>query len=351
MIRPTVLVMGAGSGGGNNWIRSLRKSGVAASVVGSNCQPHSVAKSGADVSVLLPRADSPDYPAALRQVIATYGVDVLAPTSDTEVEAVARHAPTLAARTFLPTLEEIDICQDKGRFSRLMHAAGVPVARAVNLSDVDSLDAALACVEPAARYWLRPRRGSGSKGACWFNTAEQGRAFLRLWEQLRGASRLDYQVCEFLPGRDYAVQTLWHRGELVVAKMVERIAYYGAAGRMSGMSSTPEIALTVRDSDAMDIALAAVRAVSDEPHGVFSLDMKAGGDGEMRVTEVNVGRCCMITTIFDETGRLNTVGAYVRCAMDEPPHLDDPIDIEEGWMLIRDLDCEPTVVHESEVSQ
>ena len=348
-MRPTVLVMGAGGGGGNNWIRSLRKSGVAASIIGSNCKPHSVAKSDADRSLLLPPCDSMGYAPAVRQAIATYGVDVVAPCSDAEVAAIARLAPTLAARTYLPTPDEIGDCQDKGRFAHLMREAGIPVARSINLADCGDLAACLSCIEAEGRYWLRPRSGSGSKGAGWFDTAEQGKSFLTLWEQLRGASRLDYQVCEYLPGRDYAIQTLWYRGELVVAKMVERLAYYGAAGRLSGMSSTPEVAVTVRDNEAMDTALDTVRAVSDSPHGVFSLDMKARASGEMCVTEVNVGRCCMITPIFDETGALNTVGAYVRCAMDTPPRLNHPIDIEEGWALIRDLDTEPTIVHESEI--
>ena len=34
-----------------------------------------------------------------------------------------------------------------------------------------------------------------------------------------------FLLCEYLPGRDYAVQSLWHEGELIQAKTCERLEY------------------------------------------------------------------------------------------------------------------------------
>ncbi|MCA9539976.1 MAG: hypothetical protein KC620_13860 [Myxococcales bacterium] len=347
MKTPVVLVQGAGGGGGNNLIRSLRRSDVPARILGSNCLPHAVAKSSAEQSWLLPVSSDPGYADALRGLIEREGIDVLIPCNDREVGAVARLRDALPCRVFLPELDVIETCQDKHALYRRLSSVGVPMATSISLEEQPDLRAACAALPPTDRYWIRPRRGSGSKGAGWVRTPEQAEQFIGLWTSLRGFDRSSYQVSVFLPGRDFAFQSMWYRGRLVVAKLVERLSYFMGANRLSGMSSTPEIARTVRDEGALETALKAIRALSPAPHGVFSIDFKADAEGRAHLTEVNIGRCCMITTIFDETGTLNTVGAYLRCALDDPPTIADPIDIEEGHLLIRDLDTEPFVIHES----
>ncbi len=345
----TVLVQGAGGGGGSNRIRSLRQSGHPYRVIGTNCLPHAVAKSTADHTELAPLASDPGYADFLRALVERERVELVIPTSDREVRAVAAlaEAGALPCRTFLPPRETVETCQDKHALYRRFRDVGIPMAKSVSVEEAGSLEAAFAALGPADRYWIRPRTGSGSKGAGWVRTLDQAERFVSLWEELRGYTRADYQVAKFMEGADYAFQSIWYRGRPVVAKLVQRLAYFGGANRLSGMSSTPEIARTLRDDRAFETAFAAARAVAGEPHGVYSMDFKCDADGVPHVTEINIGRCCMITTVFDSTGRQNTVDAYVRCAFDDPPELDDPIDVDEGWLLIRELDTEPLVVHES----
>ena len=345
----TVLVQGAGGGGGNNWIRSLMHSGLEVRILGSNCLPHAVAKSIASATFLGPPATDPGYEPWLRTLVEREGVDLVAPCNGREVKAVSAMRDRLPCRTFLPPHGVIETCQDKHRLYERMQVAGLPMATSVSIEEAGSLEAAFDRLPACDRYWLRPRTGSGSKGAGWVRTLTQAEHFLSLWEDLRGFDRATYQVSTFLPGADYAFQSIWHEGELVVAKLVQRLAYFGGANRLSGMSSTPEIARTVRDEGALSTAIATVRSVCDAPHGVFSMDMKSDADDVAHVTEINIGRCCMITPIFDETGVQNTVGADVQSAFDEPPRLEDPIDVDPGWLLLRELDTEPLVVHESKL--
>lgn len=346
----TVLVQGAGGGGGNNLIRSLRQSGLPLRILGSNCLPHAVAKSTADATALLPVSTDPGYVDALKAHIAAERIDLVMPNSDREVAAVSELRDALPCRVFLPPDEAIRVAQDKHETYRRLTRAGIPMATSIAVADHDSIEDAIAALPPGERFWVRPRRGSGSKGATWVRTPAQAEAWISLWEDLRGSARDDFQVCAFLPGRDYAFQSVWYRGRLVVASLVERLAYYGGAGRLSGMSSTPEIARTTRDVETFEMLCGAVRALADEPHGNFSMDLKGDADGVMNVTEVNIGRFCMITTVFDSTDRHNTAGTHVRCAFDDPPSaadIGDPFDVEDGWLLIRELDTEPLVVHES----
>ena len=126
--------------------------------------------------------------------------------------------------------------------------------------------------------------------------------------------------------------------------MCERLSYFFGENLLSGMSSTPATARTVRDDHAVETALRTIQAVCEHPHGNFNLDMKGDSNGAMNVTECNIGRFFMITPIFDLSGKINTAEAYVRCAFDEPLNFDQEIDIEEDIYLLRDLDTEPMVV-------
>ncbi|MGI9227422.1 MAG: hypothetical protein ACR2PU_01390, partial [Gammaproteobacteria bacterium] len=159
----------------------------------------------------------------------------------------------------------------------------------------------------------------------------------------------DFQISNFLPGRDYCFQSVWKEGELVVAKMCERLSYFMGANRLSGMSSTPEIARTIYDEEALETIFKAIKILTDHPHGNFNLDLKGDNESNMNITEVNIGRFCMITTIFDSTGKVNTAEAYVRSSLGESIDIENSIDIDEGYLLIRELDTEPLIIHESEI--
>ncbi len=345
----TVLVQGAGGGGGNNLIRSLRQSSLDLRILGSNCLPHAVAKSTADQTFRLPASGEPEYAAALRALIERENIDLVIPNSDREVAAVSALREELPCAVFLPEATVIDICQDKHKLYLRLCEAGTEPAPAVSLEESSSVEAAFAALPASEKYWVRPRRGSGSRGATWVRTPEQARQWIQLWVDLRSYSVADFQIANFLTGRDYCFQSVWNRGQLVVAKLCERLSYYGGGNRLSGMSSTPEIARTLRDDAALETIFRAVRSLCTIPHGNFNMDLKGDASGHMRITEVNIGRFCMITTIFDSTGKINTAEAYVRCALSEALPYGDPIDIEEGYLLIRELDTEPLVIHESAV--
>ena len=62
-------------------------------------------------------------------------------------------------------------------------------------------------------------------------------------------------------------------GLLVVGKFCEHLQYFLGAGRLSGMSSTPAVARTLRDDEALETIFRAVSAVCDTPHGNFNFDL------------------------------------------------------------------------------
>lgn len=338
-----ILVTGAGSGGGENLIGSLRRADLDLFIVGSNMDEFLLAKSTADKTVWLPSGLSEGYTPALDAFIRREGIELVIPNNDTEVGRISRDRDKLSCTVFLPPDETVCVCQDKLRMHEVLAAAGIPQALFRNVNDFGDIDAFMA-EHPADKYWVRTRRGSGSVGATWVQNAEQARAWIDLWIKLRGYSITDFLVSEFLPGKDYAFQSVWKDGELVVAKMIERVSYLMGRMRLSGMSSTPAVARTVRDEQALATIMRAIRTISPHPHGNFNLDLKGGADGPMRITEFNIGRFCAITPVFDSTGKYNTAEMHVRAALGLPIEVDEPIDIEEGRMMIRELDSKPLFI-------
>lgn len=345
MMKRKILITGAGGGGSNNLIRSLKVSSLDLDIYGSNLNSFVLAKSATEKNFLLPPASDSSYIDALIHRIDRHSIDLVIPNSDREIRRISDDRDKIPCRLFLPPRHVVEVCQDKYAMHLQLEAAELETAKSISINDYDDIEPALdALADTGDRFWIRPRSGSGSKGATWVKNARQARSWISLWEELRGYPVDTFTISEFLPGRDYAFQSVWCDGRLVVGKMCERLSYFFGANLLSGMSSTPAVARTVRDDHAVETALRTVQAVCEHPHGNFNLDMKGDSNGVMNVTECNVGRFFMITPIFDLSGKINTAETYVRCAFDELLDFDEEIDIEENIYLLRDLDTEPMVV-------
>jgi carbamoyl-phosphate synthase large subunit len=225
------------------------------------------------------------------------------------------------------------------------------MAKSFNLENYNDIEKAFKVLPKSDKYWVRMKIGAGSKGATWVRTPDQAKNWIELWESLRGFPPDAFTLNEFLPGKDYAFQSVWKDGKPVVMKMVQRLVYFYGVQRLSGMSSTPQIAKTVYDPDALKTILKAIDAVTKKPHGNFCVDMKGDRNGTMCITEFNIGRFCMITPIFDLTGKINTAEAYVKCALDHPIENNYELDYEKDKYLIRQLDTLPTVCSKKDIEK
>jgi carbamoyl-phosphate synthase large subunit len=173
------------------------------------------------------------------------------------------------------------------------------------------------------------------------------------WTEMRGVPEGMFVLCEYLPGRDYAVQSLWHRGELVQAKSCERLDYLFGGIMPSGSSSTPRVARAMNDPLINDLCVTTVQAVDPRATGLFCIDLKEDREGVPCVTEINIGRFFMITPLFNRVGRHNMAGLYLRLALGEDPGVAPTerfgdIGSDETY-LVREVDNEPKVLTASEI--
>jgi len=345
----TVLITGAGSGGAENLITDLWYSHTYAPcpnpctcypirIVGTNINRYLLLKSHADVTYHVPPAGNPYYIDTFNDIIDDELVDLIIPNNDREVRYIGKHRKKLNCRTFLPSNKAIEICQDKSRLYKKLRSAGIDVPEFTEVSSAGELQWDTA--------WVRMKTGSGSRGSLPVDNVEELEAWVNWWCNHRDARIEDFIVCEYLPGRDYAVQSLWKDGECILLKACERLEYIFAKNMPQGSSSSPAIARTVDNPLVTNTCLSAVRAIDKNANGMWSIDLKEDISGTPHITEINIGRFCMITPIFDRVGRYNMAKVYVDLAMDYPVNIPPEVrlghDIEDAY-LIRELDTLPLI--------
>jgi len=147
-------------------------------------------------------------------------------------------------------------------------------------------------------------------------------------------------VSEFLPGHEYAWQSLWWQGKLVTAQARERLEYIFGNLTPSGQTSSPSVAKTVNRDDINEVGQSAVKAVSSKPHGVYCVDMKEGADGIPKVTEINIGRFFTTSNFFAHAG-LNMPDMYLELGLtgklSKPPKQLNPLSDNLYWVRMIDM--------------
>lgn len=347
MDRPKrIIVTGAGGGGSNNLITSIRQSRYPVYIVGTNIDKFFLKKSIADKNYLIPRGTEEGYIPTINKLIELEKIELIVPNNDTEVRAISENREKIKCRTFLPAKETVALCQDKYVLNQHLSEKGIGVAKTFEIKSVDSIDSIFRKFNTEDTLWCRMREGSGSKGAIPVRRPDQVKFWIRYWEEMRGISSSKFLLSEYLPGRDYAFQSIWKNGEVIIAKALQRLTYYGGDNRVSGVSSTPQIGKLVRDERVINTCVKAIRALDERPTGNFCIDLKENKFGEPCITEINIGRFFMITNIFNLVGKYNMAEVYLKLAFDEPVDVRDKFgDIDEETYLIRELDTLPEIAN------
>ena len=345
----SVLLPGAGTGAGNNLIRSLRADYPGLVVVGVHVDRFTLRNSKANRNYLLSQASHPRFIDGLREIIEREQIDLLMPNTDADVVLASELRDMLPCRTFLPAKSVIERCGDKYELSQFLRSHGVPVAATYPVSSLDSLEAIFERLAPSRRVWCRIRSGYASRGAAPVDTPEDARAWIGYWARMRGVPVTLFTLSEYLPGRDFACQSLWKDGRLVLIKTVERLAHLDAETQASGTSSIASLAKTVNEPRVVETCVRAIRALDPHVSGAFSVDLKENRAGVPCITEINAGRFITMLNFFDFTGAHNMSVTYVRLALDEPVSIPAPYDVVEDRYFVRGVDTLPMIFSADEL--
>lgn len=212
--------------------------------------------------------------------------DMIIPVPDPLVKKHATHD-----HTFLPSLEEIELCQDKAKTAEV-------------LGDL-----------APKTFWVRDTHGAGGAGA--------------------------QMASEYLPGRNYSVELLYNKGELLGYFMKERLAYdLKGSKEPTHQRGSSAVSVCIRNDSLLDRARMAVAKISTRPHGVYSIDFKENEAGEPKITEINPGRFLTASYVYYYSTGYNLPMAMVKAYFGEPYELGA---YPEGVGCIRQVDSLPWV--------
>lgn len=137
-------------------------------IVGVNVSPSVPARRMADAFYQVPFGESPDYIAALMEVVQKEGVDVVLPWSDEEAFAVSGALVELeraGCRALVSSPGCLDLIADKHRTYKNLEDAGIKVPEFTPVADPDGLAAALKKYgHPERTVVVKPSRGRGGRG-------------------------------------------------------------------------------------------------------------------------------------------------------------------------------------------
>ena len=340
MGKKRILVTGVGGSAGSNFIKSLRMAPEEYYLVGTDINKyHLELVEGLDKKYILPPVSDTTYIYRLNQLIALENIEFVHPQPDVEVQIQSQNRERIKAKTLLPAKEVAEICQDKINLNNRLQQENIPVPLSFHLKNNNDLESALSILlKIGEKAWLRATRGAGSKASLPVINLEQAEAWIKYWISVKGLNYTDFMISEFLPGKEFAWQSLWYEGEIITSQARERIEYVFGNLTPSGQSSSPSVAKTVHRYDVNQIATQAVKAISNKATGIFCIDMKENRQGEPCITEINCGRFFTTSNFFSEAGS-NMPYYYVKMAYGEGmPLLPKYNAIPEGWYWIRMID-------------
>jgi carbamoyl-phosphate synthase large subunit len=335
-----ILVTGAGGPAASNFIKSLRMGTENFYIVGTDTNPLHLELAPVDASYLLPRCDNPSYIPRLNEIIKKEMIDLVHPQPDIEVSIISERREEIDAKTFLPSKETIRTCQDKMDLAKVIQKNDVsrPISFPIrNKYDLNRALRSLLDLNPD-KAWLRAVKGAGGRASLPIKDAKHGEMWIDYWKKNRGLDWDSFMISEYLPGSEFAFQSIWKDGEVITSQARERLEYLFAYLTPSGQTSSPTVAKTVHREDVNMIATNAVMAVDKSASGVFCVDLKENTKGVPCVTEINSGRFFTTSNFFSEAG-VNMPYMYIKLAFNEPferPPKFNPL--PEGWYWIRLMD-------------
>lgn len=340
-----VLVTGAGGSPGVNFIQSLKEAPEPIEVVAADCNAHHLQWPPVTKKHLVPPCSHPEYIEALNEIIELEGINFVHPQPDVEVAILSRHRDQLHARTFFAKRSTIEILQDKALTGALWERAGIRSRPTLVIENGEDLCAA-AC-RLGYPFWLRASTGAGARGSTLVENLDTAIHWIGYW-RARGC---DWQFIaeEYLPGRDYAWQSLWQDGELVTSMARERLEYIYPHLAPSGRTGTPIVAATVHDARLNEMGIRCVKAVDPKATGIFSVDLRESVEGEPVPTEINCGRFFTTSLFFTRAG-INMPYLYVKMGFGEKIPAVAPVNpVPAGLLWLRHMDCPTVLIREEKI--
>lgn len=196
--------------------------------------------------------------------------------------------------------------------------------------------------------WIRATEGTGGLGSLKLESISSYKNWLII-----NSSIPEFTVSEFLPGRHLANEMLYYDGEYIKGAALECVEYVMANTTPSHVTGNTHFARFLNEDRINAFCDHCVKYLETKldlkAHGVLSFDLKEDGEGNIKVTEINIRHMAytgvMARIGFDlveDTIRILEDGNPDRVKRDPFYHYDKP------YVFLRDVDIEPIILESEE---
>jgi carbamoylphosphate synthase large subunit len=338
-----ILVTGAGGSPSYNYVQSLRDNPENEKfyLVGLDKNKYHLELADVDKKYLVPDfSNNGDYSIFINKIIKDERIDFVHVQPEQDVLFFSKNKEKIEAKTFLPKYKTVSLCQNKMQFVEALASKNIPTPQAFQInSENDVAKFVSKILNNNKKAWIRAIKGAGSKASLPVNNSGQAKMWIKYWIEMKGMSYGDFMVSEFLPGEEYAFQSVWKNGEIIMSQARKRIEYLFGNLFVSGQSSSPSVAMTVNNRDVNEMAYNAIKSIDNKATGVFCVDLKTNKNGKVLVTEINAGRFFTTSYFFSKAG-CNMPYYYTKLGMgdiDKTPYVQFD-NLPEGFFWIRMVD-------------
>lgn len=314
-------------------------------LVGSDCDQFNIHRAECDKTYLCPKANDPAFIPYIKELIKKESIDLIHTQPEIEAYMIGRHREEVldtGCRIFMPPQEVIELLRDKGRSYHLWKNAGIKVPENIELNS--EADLRKAFDRFGEDIWIRETIGAAGKGALSRPSYEMA------LHQLNEANSWGHAVAaEHLTTETVTWQSIWHKGELIVAQGRKRLYWAFGNRAQSGVTGLTGTGVTYSDVGLDNLAKQCVKAAADKPHGIFSVDFTYDKQGMPNPTEINIGKF-FTTHHFITRAGCNMPDIFVQLAFGEYKGsygVLNPCPEEMYW--IRGIDVEPVLLLKSEI--
>ena len=340
-----ILIGGAGGAPSEGVIRSLLEVAQNEIIMGMGSEPSDLILSRAQKKFSVPVAGSPGYKDSLLAIIKENSPDLIHFQNDSEIfhASIFRdQIQELGTRIFMPNHEVIDTCVHKFSSYLAFKKAGIKVPENILIYDAKHLRMAFDQLGDAeGKIWLR-YSGIGGGGVGSIATSDFELA--KSWIDFHGGWR-HFIAAEMLRKETITWTSLWNEGKLIVAQTRKRAGWVHGSRSVSGVTGVTKLGITTSDPVVDQIAINAIYAVSEEPHGIFGVDMAYDFNGIPNPTEINISRFFTTILFFTRAG-LNIPEMFKNIALygNEPELTKIVNPLPDNLCWFRGMDVEPLLL-------
>jgi carbamoyl-phosphate synthase large subunit len=347
-----ILIAGAGGAPSEGVIKSLLKSPKHEDIIGMGSEPTDLVLSKAKKKYCVPYANKPEYKNSLLQILKQEQPDLVHFQNDLEIyhaSLLRDNVLDMGITLYMPDHDVIDICVHKYKSYLKFKEANIAVPENILINGEGDLKRAFNELgDSNGKIWLRAASiGGGGKGSIPTNDYDLAKCWIN-----RNDGWGDFIAAEMLTPDTVTWISIWHEGDLVVAQTRKRIGWVHGNRSVSGVTGVTKVGQTYSDPKVDKIAIDAIKAVSEKPHGIFGVDMAYDKAGIPNPTEINISRFFTTILFFTEAG-LNLPVIFKDIALyNEFPKITKKINpLPDDLLWLRGMDTEPKLTTEAELTE